>query len=558
MVTAIVVRCWLRGEGRDNAMSFQDFKRRRTWAPLNRALTPLALALLALALAERASPAFAATPDGVQHETWRGGDDDDAEDDADDAEDDAEDDADDAEDDADDAEDDAEDDADDAEDDADDAEDDAADDADDAQDDAEDDADEAEDDANDDAADAAEDRAADDADQGDDDRVRSGDDDSPADESDAGDVSGDRDDDDDDAGADDRSGDEVDDGDHALELSPGDRPSAPADSATEPLDEVEVETDEDGFGYRDREILAMDLDPTSLELARELGFEVASGGTLGALGGSIHVLRAPRGSTAVEAMDRIRRAAPTGAFALNHLYYEPAAGRVGPASRTASRLVTTPCHCRVGVLDTGVRADHPAFTGVAVRQRAFGAEAVKPADHGTAVASLIFGARESGASELYVADVFAGGKSSAGAASSIVKALDWLAASGAPVINLSLSGPANPVVERAVNRLTARGVVVVVAGGNEGPAAPPAYPAAYRDVIAVTAVDSGGKAYRYAGRGEHIDFAAVGVAVPAARAAGDYAPVTGTSFAAPVVSGRLARKLKKVDAASARRAEQAL
>ena len=70
----------------------------------------------------------------------------------------------------------------------------------------------------------------------------------------------------------------------------------------------------------------------------------------------------------------------------------------------------------------------------------------------------------------------------------LIKALDWLAAQGVPVINISLSGPRNPAVAGAIARITKRGHVIVAAAGNDGPAAPPVFPGAYDNVVGVTAV----------------------------------------------------------------------
>jgi minor extracellular protease Epr len=121
--------------------------------------------------------------------------------------------------------------------------------------------------------------------------------------------------------------------------------------------------------------------------------------------------------------------------------------------------------------------------------------------------------------------------------------MDYLADQNVRVVNMSLAGPPNSVLEQATAALVARGVIVVAAVGNGGPNAEPAYPAAYPGVVGVTAVDSGGDVYRRAGQGEHVDLAAPGVEVWTAASIRGARPKTGTSFAAPFVTAAIASLL---------------
>lgn len=109
------------------------------------------------------------------------------------------------------------------------------------------------------------------------------------------------------------------------------------------------------------------------------------------------------------------------------------------------------------------------------------------------------------------------------------------------VINLSLAGPANLLLEEAVRRVSERGIIIVAAVGNAGPRSEPSYPAAYEEVVAVTAIDRNKNPYRRAGRGQHIDLAAPGVAVWTAASVSGGRTKTGTSFAAPFVTAAAAR-----------------
>jgi subtilisin family serine protease len=105
-----------------------------------------------------------------------------------------------------------------------------------------------------------------------------------------------------------------------------------------------------------------------------------------------------------------------------------------------------------------------------------------------------------------------------------------------PVVNISLSGEPNLLMEAAVHRAAERGTILIAAAGNNGPSAPPAYPGAYSGVIAVTAVDQNASVFHDANQGSYIAFAAPGVRVwiPGGGSFGQY--LTGTSFAAPFVA----------------------
>jgi subtilisin family serine protease len=108
-------------------------------------------------------------------------------------------------------------------------------------------------------------------------------------------------------------------------------------------------------------------------------------------------------------------------------------------------------------------------------------------------------------------------------------------------------------LQNVVRLVTARGFIVVAAVGNDGPAAPPLYPASYPDVVGVTGVDAHQRVLLEAARGRQVDFAAPGADMAAAGAAQSYTVVRGTSFAAPIVTGMLAAMLAQPDKAVAER-----
>jgi hypothetical protein len=194
----------------------------------------------------------------------------------------------------------------------------------------------------------------------------------------------------------------------------------------------------------------------------------------------------------------------------------------------------------LGIIDGGV-ARHPSLTGP-VEQRGFARGAPAANGHATAVASLAVGAgRLKGAApggSLLVADVY-GQDPAGGNAMTLVRALGWMLTRRVPVVAMPLAGPPNPLVASAIMRARQRGLYVIAPVGNGGPAAPAAYPAAYPTVIAVTGVDRRNRILIEAGRGPRIDYVAPGADMVAANIAGGQMPVRGTSFAVPLVAGRL-------------------
>ena len=313
-----------------------------------------------------------------------------------------------------------------------------------------------------------------------------------------------------------------------------------------------VDTDGEGYPYRSGEIIALDLDPAGLERVRELGYLVVSVEPLDGAGRVLSVLRGPpdvRG-----ALQHLSALAPASTFAPNHLFSPAAGSDSGPSGTAGPR--GRACNCRVGMVDTGLDPAMLAARPSQIVQRPFGGGAVAPQAHGATVAGLILdqmGGRDGlpPAATVYVADVFSAGPQS-GSAAAIVRALSWMSSARVPVVNVSLTGPPNAVVAKVIDALVSRGVVVVAAAGNDGPAAPPVFPAAYPGVVAVTAVDAGRRPYRYANRGPYVAFAALAVDVAVGKTG---QVLSGTSYASPVVAVEMARRLPSPDREAALRAE---
>lgn len=301
--------------------------------------------------------------------------------------------------------------------------------------------------------------------------------------------------------------------------------------------------DRDGAGQpvRKGELVVTDPDPASLALAQRAGFRIARDEQVGDLGMRMVTLSLPPRMDAREGMKALRKAAPALQADYNHIY-EPAGGALLPAA--AATLAASPIRSgtRIAMIDGGV-ASHPSLARAGIEQRGFNGPA-QPTGHGTAVGSLLVGEQgpfrgAARGARLFVGDVY-GGNPAAGSATSIVRALAWAASKQPSVINISLVGPANRTLAAAIGALRRRGIELVAAVGNDGPAAPPQYPASYPGVIAVTGVDASNRALREAGRAPHLDFAAPGADLAAALPGKGYVEVRGTSFAAPFVAARLA------------------
>jgi subtilisin family serine protease len=123
---------------------------------------------------------------------------------------------------------------------------------------------------------------------------------------------------------------------------------------------------------------------------------------------------------------------------------------------------------------------------------------------------------------------------------SLAQALDALLEHEVTVINLSVAGPANAVLRQVIETAQTRGKILVAAAGNDGPGAAPLYPAAYRGVVGVTAVDHRHRVWRQASAGPQVDFAAPGVRLSTAAPTAGRRQRSGTSFASPFVAAALA------------------
>lgn len=210
---------------------------------------------------------------------------------------------------------------------------------------------------------------------------------------------------------------------------------------------------------------------------------------------------------------------------------------------------------KIAILDTGIDYSHPDLAGNYIGGYDFVYDDDDPFDdsylsHGTHVAGII-AAKEDGVGVVGVApeaNVFAvkvldGG--GFGTADWIIAGIEWAVANGAEIINMSFTGPDSQALRDACDAARHAGVLLVAAGGNSFTGGQPVqYPAAYDSVIAVTATDSFDMPGYFAPAGDKVELAAPGVDIYSTVAGGGYATISGTSQAAPHVTGAAALYLR--------------
>ncbi|MBI4248018.1 MAG: S8 family serine peptidase, partial [Elusimicrobia bacterium] len=116
--------------------------------------------------------------------------------------------------------------------------------------------------------------------------------------------------------------------------------------------------------------------------------------------------------------------------------------------------------------------------------------------------------------------------------------IQYAAANGAKIINLSIGGSHTQSLADAIDYATGQGALIVAAAGNESTEDNSAsYPAAYTSVVAVAATDRTDKKTSASNYGSWVDIAAPGLAVQTTDINNAYAWASGTSFASPMVAG---------------------
>ena len=302
------------------------------------------------------------------------------------------------------------------------------------------------------------------------------------------------------------------------------------------------------------------------ERARRRGYQLVSKESLGGLDFVMLSFQPPRGVDGLSAIRELEKLEPHTTAGVNHRYTLEFAQsgiglardkHIGEKDRLSEAMITPieyahemmgwPAHgCEanvaIGMIDGDVDLRAPALSSAHIEtvDLTGGKGTLSTRAHGTAVAELLAGnGRLSGARIFSASVVSADIEGEASSVLPMVRAVDWMIQSGVRVVNISLAGPYNKILDRTIQRASDKGVVFVAAVGNAGANAKPRYPAAFRDVIAVTAIDQQKRIYRRAVNGSHVEYSAPGVDVYViGSGSGRY--VTGTSVAAPFVTSHIA------------------
>jgi subtilisin family serine protease len=197
------------------------------------------------------------------------------------------------------------------------------------------------------------------------------------------------------------------------------------------------------------------------------------------------------------------------------------------------------------IIDTGIAA-HPDFgTRLGSGYTAI-TDATDTGDcngHGTHVAGTVASTTYGVAKAAQLVPVRVLGCDGSGSWSGVIAGLDWAArshVSGKAVANMSLGGPANSSVDRAVQSLINDGVTVAVAAGNSNANACNSSPARVSAALTVGATDTTDTRAGFSNYGSCLDLFAPGVNIDSTWNTGDTATLSGTSMATPHVAGAAA------------------
>lgn len=211
-------------------------------------------------------------------------------------------------------------------------------------------------------------------------------------------------------------------------------------------------------------------------------------------------------------------------------------GRARVHAKEAMKLVDT-SKVKICVVDTGLDLNHANrgnivgtkdFTGKGTAQDGNG--------HGTHVAGTVAGKGGVGVSSgsLYVCKGL--DDRGSGSTSSLAQCLNWCGTTGAQIVSNSWGSPqSDPLINQTINQLTAKGIYVFVAAGNDsGPVNWPAKLAGQNQLVyAIAASTKNDQIASFSSRGPEIRFISPGDEIISNWPGGGTKSLSGTSMATP-------------------------
>ena len=279
------------------------------------------------------------------------------------------------------------------------------------------------------------------------------------------------------------------------------------------------------------------------------------------------VYQTPDDRTLESIVEKLRRDPRVESVQINQVFAGVLAGHSDPYAALeygaiairADRVhrVSTGKGVRITVIDTGMDKEHPDLRGRVAKVANFveGGEKSFAQDlHGTAVAGVIGARANDGVgifgiapdAELMAAKAcwYPAAKNAAALCSSwtLAKALDFAITSDSQIINMSLSGPADPLLERLLQNAGDKGIIVVAAAAQD--AAAPGFPAALNFVTAVVASNAKAQVQAPVWGTDKILLAAPGIEILTTAPRESYDFLSGSSLAAAHVTGVIALLLE--------------
>ena len=208
---------------------------------------------------------------------------------------------------------------------------------------------------------------------------------------------------------------------------------------------------------------------------------------------------------------------------------------------------------KVAVLDTGIDGAHEDLNVVG----GYNTISDDPYDvdlngHGTHVAGIIAGLHNDVgivgvAPEVSLYSVIVLDEEGSGTTSNLIDGIEWVVANDIPIVNMSIgSSFESSALENAIDEAHALGHIFVSSSGNDGEDGGEdnmTYPAKYTNVIAVGATDDNDTLASYSSYGPELDLLAPGTSIRSTWPEDEYVSISGTSMAAPFVSGVIALML---------------